>query len=276
VQPISIRFGGYQPPASVHNKAADVLGRALMARLGKAVQFNLDGNIVVSGHQAADLLTMIESGVMTMGYFSASYLAAHVPEFALLDLPFTINDRQAAYRILDGPLGQLLADKLSASTGFRLLGWWDNGFRHLTNAIRPIRTPMDCMGLRIRTLYSDVHQRVFKLLGFVPVALDVKELIVAVQSGAIDAQENQLTNIYNFGIHRLTATSAFLVTSSASQSCSAIRPAMPLGRLKCKGCYGVPSTSGAVGMSALLGGIAVRTSRLPNATTPAKNRNTRW
>jgi tripartite ATP-independent transporter DctP family solute receptor len=203
MRPISIRFGGYQPPASVHNKAAEVLGQALAARLGAGVRFDLEGNVIASGHRAGDLLSMVENGIVTMCYFSASYLAAHVPEFALLDLPFTINDRQAAYRILDGPLGQLLADKLSASTGFRLLGWWDNGFRHLTNAIRPIRTPMDCMGLRIRTLYSDVHQRVFKLLGFVPVALDVKELIVAVQSGAIEAQENPLTNTYNFGIHRL-------------------------------------------------------------------------
>ncbi len=200
--PIHIRFGGYQPPASVHNKAAEVLGHALATRLGASVPFELNGNIVAFGYQAADLLTMVESGVMTMGYFSASYLAARVPEFALLDLPFTINDRQKAYAVLDGALGRLLADKLHAITGFRLLALWDNGFRHLTNAVRPIRTPRDCVGLRLRTLFSDVHQRVFQLLGFEPVALDVKELIAGVQSGAIEAQENPLTNIYHFGIHR--------------------------------------------------------------------------
>ena len=161
MQPTHIRFGGYQPPASVHNKAAEILGRALATRLAASLRFALNGSIVASGRQAADLLTMVESGAMTMCYLSASYLAARVPEFALLDLPFTFDDRRKAYAVLDGALGRLLANKLHALTGFRLLALWDNGFRHLTNAIRPIRTPMDCVGLRLRTLLSGVHQRVF-------------------------------------------------------------------------------------------------------------------
>jgi TRAP-type transport system periplasmic protein len=202
MQPIHIRFGGYQPSTSVHNKAADALGRGVTARLGAAVSFELDGNVIASGHQAADLLALVESGAMTMCYFSASYLAARVPEFALLDLPFTINDRERASAILDGAFGQLLREKLRAATGFRLLSFWDNGFRHLTNAIRPIRIPRDCVGLRLRMLFSDLHRQVFALLGFQPVALDVKELMTGVQSGAIEAQENPLTNTYNFGIHR--------------------------------------------------------------------------
>ena len=96
MQPTHIRFGGYQPPACVHNKAAEVLGCALATRLGASVRFELEGNIVGSGHEAADLLTMVESGVMTMCYFSASYLASRVPEFALRDLPFTVTNRQKA------------------------------------------------------------------------------------------------------------------------------------------------------------------------------------
>ncbi len=201
MEPLSIRFGGYQPPTSVHNKAADMLGNALRTRLGHAVQFMLDGNIIASGHQAADLLTMVEHGTQTMCYFSSSYLANRVPEFALLDLPFVLNDRAKAYAVLDGPLGQLLAAKLRATTGLRLLSFWDNGFRHLSNAVRPIRTPADCQRLRLRTLFSDMHTQVFSLLGFDPVALDVKDLIAGVKAGAIEAQENPLTNIYHFGIH---------------------------------------------------------------------------
>ena len=201
MKPIHIRLGGYQPPASVHSRAAEVFGRALSSRVGDMVQFDFTGNVVAAGHKAADLLHMVEHGALTMCYFSTSYLAVRVPEYALLDLPFLINDRTHAYAALDGPLGQLLTDKLRASTGFRALGFWDNGFRHLSNAVRPIRTPADCEGLRIRTLLSDLHGRAFKLLGFEPVALDVKDLLTAVQTGTIDAQENPLTNIYNFGIH---------------------------------------------------------------------------
>jgi tripartite ATP-independent transporter DctP family solute receptor len=201
MEPVHIRFAGYQPSTSVHTKATEVLGKALTARLGNAVRFDFDANIVTAGHKAADLLSMVETGALSMCYFSASYLAARVPEFALLDLPFMIRDRDQAYAVLDGPLGRLLADKLRARTEFRVLGWWDNGFRHVTNRVRPIRTPADCAGLRLRTLLSAVHGKVFTLLGFEPVALDVKDLIAAVQAGTIDAQENPLTNTYNFGIH---------------------------------------------------------------------------
>jgi hypothetical protein len=59
MSPIHIRFGGYQPPTSVHNKAAEVLGRTLAARLSAGVRFDLEGNVIASGHRAADLLTMV-------------------------------------------------------------------------------------------------------------------------------------------------------------------------------------------------------------------------
>ena len=201
MQPLSIRFGGYQPPVSVHSRAAEVFGEALTRRLGSDARFVLDGDITAAGHRAADVLSMVESGALTLGYFSASYLAARVPEFALLDLPFMIRVRRQAYAVLDGVFGQLLAEKLQAATGLRVLSWWDNGFRHLSNAVRPLRTPADCQGIRLRILASELHRQVFTRLGFTPVVLDVKDLIAAVKSGSIEAQENPLTNIYNFGFH---------------------------------------------------------------------------
>ena len=123
--PIRIRVGGYQPPTSVHNRAAEVLGQVLTSRLGERIAFHLDGNIIASGHQATDLLRLVETGEVTMCYFSASYLAERVPAFALLDLPFVLRDRPTAYGVLDGPLGQHLAEQLAMHTGVpavRLVG----------------------------------------------------------------------------------------------------------------------------------------------------------
>jgi C4-dicarboxylate-binding protein DctP len=178
-----------------------VLGRALTQRLGDALDFEIEGNVMDAGHQAADLLAMVEGGEKTLCYFASSYLAERVPEIAVLDLPFVIKSRAQAYAALDGALGVRLAERIGAATGYRVLAFWDNGFRHLSNRVRPIREPKDCRALRIRTLSSALHTEIFRRLGFDPVTLDVKELVAAVRAGTIDAQDNPLTNIYNFGIH---------------------------------------------------------------------------
>lgn len=200
--PLIIRFGGYQPPKSIHNEAAQAFGEALTSKLGSDVEFQFTGNVIDQGHRVADLVSMVDGGELEMCYYSTSHMLNFVPEFSLFDLPFIINQRKDGYAILDGPLGREMSEKLASDSNFRILGYWDNGFRHLTNRIGPIQTPADCNGLRIRTLMSDLHARVFELLGFDPIRLDVRGLIASLRSEEIDAQDNALTNIYNFGVHK--------------------------------------------------------------------------
>ncbi len=200
--PIEIRFGGYQGPASVHTRAGNVFGEALAAELGRSVEFVFDANIVERGRKAADLLTMVEAGDLDGCYFSSSYLAGRVPELGIFDQHFVVPDRDRAYAVLDGPLGRRLAGLVESSTGYTILDYWDNGFRHISNARHPIVTPQDCKGLKIRTLANADHQRVFRALGFEPMAIDVRDLPAAVADGTVDAQENPLTNIYHFDLHK--------------------------------------------------------------------------
>ena len=98
---IDIRFGGYQGPFSVHNRAVTVFGDALAQSLGDDLKFAHTPNVIDQGHTAVDLLDMVTSGEMTFCYFASSYLADRVAEFALLDLPFAIRDRTQAYALLD-------------------------------------------------------------------------------------------------------------------------------------------------------------------------------
>jgi TRAP-type C4-dicarboxylate transport system substrate-binding protein len=195
-----IKFSGYQGPRSVHNRAVQVFGESLTRSLGQRVSFHHVLNITEHGRKAADLLEMVTTGETSLCYFSSSYLADKVPAIALFDLPFLIRDRAQAYAMLDGPLGQLIADKMAEAADFRIVAWWDNGFRHFSNSVRPIRKPADCEGLKIRTLFSALHQESFAAMGFVPVPLDVAELPGACADGTVDAQENPLTNTFNFGI----------------------------------------------------------------------------
>ena len=178
-----------------------VFGESLSGSLGDRVGFEHVLNITEQGRKAADLLTMVASGETSLCYFSSSYLADKVPEIALFDLPFLIRDRAQAYSMLDGLLGQLVVDKMAEAAEFRIVAWWDNGFRHFSNGVRPIRTPADCEGLKIRTLFSELQQQSFAAMGFNPVPLDVAELPGACADGTVDAQENPLTNTFNFGIN---------------------------------------------------------------------------
>lgn len=198
---VDIRFSGYQGPLSVHNRAVGVFAESLTAALGDRVAFEHVLNVTEQGRKAADLLDMVATGETTLCYFSSSYLADKVPEIALFDLPFLIRDRAQGHAMLDGPLGQLIMDKMAEAADFRIVAWWDNGFRHFSNGVRPIRTPDDCKGLKIRTLFSDLQQESFAAMGFEPVPLDVAELPGACADGTVDAQENPLTNTFNFAIH---------------------------------------------------------------------------
>jgi tripartite ATP-independent transporter DctP family solute receptor len=195
---IRIEFGRYQGDASVHTRAARLFGEGLSGHAA----FNLHANITeTAGAKAADLLGLVELGDLTMCYFAASYLAARVPEVGVFDVPFLIESRDAAYAALDGDLGALLKDRFAANTGFQVLAFWDNGFRHFSNNAHPLRSPADCAGLSIRSMNSELHQSAFRALGFAPQFIDVADYPAAVASGQVDAQENPLTNSFQFSVH---------------------------------------------------------------------------
>ena len=194
-----LRCAGYQGEASVHTKGLQALAGALP---GGTFDVALTPDITAQQHKAAALLDHVESGALELCYFNSSYLADRVPAVQALDLPFAIRDRAQAWRLLDGALGAALRAAVEAATGYRVLGFWDNGFRHVTNRARPIRRVADCAGLRLRTVGSALHHEIFTALGFEPVPVDVKDLPAAVASGLVDAQENPLTNTVNFSLQR--------------------------------------------------------------------------
>ena len=215
--PIALKFGGYQPPASIHNQAAARFGELLREQLGDRVAFELIGSVLDIGRLSGDLPVMVENGELSFCYMSTVRFTSWVPELALLELPFLVRDRAAVWRALDGELGALLIRRMHERTPFRVLGLWDNGFRHLTNRVRPIRTPADCRGLRIRTQMSALHGEVFRALGFEPIAADIKRFVAEIGGDSFDAHDNPLTNIYTFGVHRyhrhVTLTSHFFGAS---------------------------------------------------------------
>jgi tripartite ATP-independent transporter DctP family solute receptor len=199
---IKIRMGGYGPPTTGFSKALKFIGDKLAGEFGERIAVDYVWNIMDHGHKAEDILTLVEHGEITLGYQSSSYLTDRVPELGFVDLPFLFSSNAQARGAMDGALGQFLAQKTEERVGYRILGWFENGFRHISNRLRPIHLPADMKGMKIRVLPSEIHRRTFELLGAVAMRMDLTEAIAMIKAGTLDAQENPLANTVTYGVHK--------------------------------------------------------------------------
>lgn len=201
---VSLKFAGYQGPASILNQASQCFGDALISHLGGGnLDFTLDHNVAEMGHFTKELMPLVTEGIYDFGYINCSYFANSIPEMAVFEVPFAIESRDEIFAALDGPLGAILTERIESSGPYKVLGYWDNGFRYFSNSVRAIHTPEDCRGIKMRTHSSEIYAETFRLLGFEPVQVHVSEMVDAVTAGKVDGQENPLTNIYNFGLHKM-------------------------------------------------------------------------
>jgi TRAP-type C4-dicarboxylate transport system substrate-binding protein len=215
-RPTRIIMGGYGPATTGFSLALKKIGDRLVARFGSDVEVKYVYNILDLGYRGEDILWLVESGVLTLGYQSSSYLTERVPDLGIADLPFLFPDTTAARAAMDGRLGQVLTERIEAGMDYRILGWFENGFRHVSNRVRPVRMPADLAGMTIRVLPSKVQARTFELLGAEPRIMDLSEAIAAVKAGTLDAQENPFFNTVTYGVHTFhrfhTATGHFYLS----------------------------------------------------------------
>jgi TRAP-type transport system periplasmic protein len=213
---IPIRMAGYGPPTTGFSKALKFIGDKLQAQFGDRVAIDYTWNIMDHGHKAEDILTLVENGEFTLGYQSSSYLTDRVPELGFVDLPFLFANNAQARAAMDGALGEFLARKTEERINYRILGWFENGFRHISNRLRPVHRPADLKGMKIRVLPSEIHKRTFELLGAVAMRMDLTEAIAMIKAGTLDAQENPLANTVTYGVHKFhkfhTLTSHFYIS----------------------------------------------------------------
>jgi tripartite ATP-independent transporter DctP family solute receptor len=213
---IQIRMGGYGPPSTGFSKALKFIGDKLAAGFGSRVEVKYVWNIMDFGYRAEEIMWLVESGILSLGYQSSSYLTDRVPELGFVDLPFLFSSNAQARSAMDGALGALLARKIEEKYNFRILGWFENGFRHISNRLRPIHTPADLKGMKIRVLPSEIQRRTFELLGADAMRMDLTEAIAMIKAGTLDAQENPLANTATYGVHKFhkyhTLTNHFYIS----------------------------------------------------------------
>jgi TRAP-type transport system periplasmic protein len=215
-QPIKIRMGGYGPPTTSFSRSLKLIGDTLVAAFGDRIDVKYVWNIMDFGYRAEEILSLVEDGILTLGYQSSSYLTDRVPELGFVDLPFLFDHRDLARAAIDGALGEFLAGKIEERVNYRILGYFENGFRHISNRLRRVQVPADLKGMRIRVLPSEVQAKTFELLGAVPLRWDLTEAIAAIKAGTIDAQENPFANTVTYGVHKFhhfhTITNHFYIS----------------------------------------------------------------
>lgn len=191
---VTLTLGHGASPGNPRTIAAEAFAKMVSERTKGSVTIKIAGAEQLGSDVA--MLTSLRIGALDLTANSQGPAAGLVPEVAALGLPFLFSDADAAYKVLNGPVGERLNRRFS-EVGIVVLDWWDNGIRHITNSKRPINMPADLKGLKIRTPADPMTVDIFQALGAATQQIAFGELYVALQQGVVDGQENPLANIYS-------------------------------------------------------------------------------
>jgi tripartite ATP-independent transporter DctP family solute receptor len=138
---------------------------------------------------AQENVSQVRAGTILMTWVGMAFLSRTVPELEAVSLPFLFPSREVAYKVMDGPVVDLIEQKM-ADKGFMPLGFMELGPRQVTNSVRPIKTAADLKGLKIRLQPNETHLATFRALGANPQAMDIREVYSAMEQRVIDGHEN--------------------------------------------------------------------------------------
>jgi tripartite ATP-independent transporter DctP family solute receptor len=176
------------------------------AKFKELVEKRTKSKVVVKIYPNATLgdeRTVIEGlqyGAIDMSVLTSGPVANFLPEISVFEMPFLFNSEKEAYKILDGPIGQKVLDKLD-KINLKGLAYAERGFRNLTNSKRPVLKPEDMKGLKIRVMENPLYIDTFKALGANAVPMAWPETLTALQQNAIDGQENPVCVVYSFKLY---------------------------------------------------------------------------
>ena len=188
---LTLKFGHVGAPGSLFEISVNEFAKRANEKLaGKAT-------IVTFGSSQLgkdkELLKKLKLGTVTFA-LPSSVMASVTDEFGLFDMPYLVKDRAHMARIEKNILWPKLAPTVEAK-GYKIIAVWENGFRHITNNVRPIDVPADLKGIKLRTPKSVWRVKMFKSYGANPSPLSFSELFIALQTGTFDGQENPFAQI---------------------------------------------------------------------------------
>ena len=192
-----------------HHTALDSAYDVSIKHFGKLVSDKTGGNLTVDVYPAAqlggerDVLEGLKMGTIDMTLNTSALIMNLTPEFGLLDLPFLFQDYKSARASLDGPGGKILADKLLAEHGIRMLAGWNSGFRIMLTNSKPIEKLADFKGMKMRAPETPVYMDMFRALGANPTPIPYGEVYTALQLGVVEGVEVAPEPMYTSKFHEV-------------------------------------------------------------------------
>jgi tripartite ATP-independent transporter DctP family solute receptor len=199
-EPLKLRLSGESPASGLDIMLIQRMADILKEKMGDDFEFELFhtealGDEVVHMQQ-------VRSGQIDV-YPMGSDAVQLDTSWAFLDMPFLFKDRTVVAKVLDGEIGEELRASMRKSAGLEVLAFGEIGFRQITNNVRPIVTPADFQGMKLRVPGSPTRMLTFETLGATPVTMNFGEVYLALQNGTVDGQENPLADITARSLHEV-------------------------------------------------------------------------
>lgn len=189
----TINFSLALGPDSHHHHGgmafADTLAELTDGRIDVAFHYN---NSLGGEREVVEGMSI---NAIQMGIASTGPMGGFLPSFELFDMPYIFQNPDHAYRVLDGDVGEELAEELEEVSNVKILGWMENGFRYLTNTRGPVVEPDDVEGLRHRTQESTAQLDTWRAFGADAMPMAWPEVYTGLQQGVIHSQENPIATI---------------------------------------------------------------------------------
>lgn len=199
---ITLRASSSTAPTHPYNQGLEKFKELVEERTGGAVKIDIFPSAALGDERAN--IEDLQMGTLDIAVTSTGPLGNFIEDFLILDLPYLFSDYDHAHAVLDSEIGDNLIAKL---TDLGIVGgaFWENGFRQMTNSKRPINSPADCAGLKLRCMENQAHIAAFQALGMDPTPMAWSEVFTAMQQKVIDGQENPIAVIYSNAVYEAQA-----------------------------------------------------------------------
>jgi len=192
-QQLELKFGHVGAPGSLFAISAEEFAKQANAKLGDAAKVTVFGSSQLGKDK--ELLQKLKLGTVNFA-LPSTVMSTVADEFGLFEMPYLVKDRDHMARIEKEIFWKRLAPAAEAR-GYKIIAIWENGFRHVTNNLRPINKPDDLKGIKLRTPKGTWRVKMFKAYGANPTPMSFSEVFTALQTGVIDGQENPFAQIYS-------------------------------------------------------------------------------